>query len=222
MVLVEDIATSLTLMLARPPSPPPPRPAPPGVSPSRRPSAPPRPAAIPPGASNADAPATAGLRVQIGGGASATIATAPTMATAGLSALVGLRWQSASISLEGRGNLPASTPMNAKDARVDAALFAGSISTCLHHGWVLGCGILTVGLVHESVLGPSPGDDRSPRVEAGVRLGGELTLSEQLMAQLTIDLQAVLARAGVVLDQQRTWSASPMSLTPTLRLVALF
>jgi len=102
------------------------------------------------------------------------------------------------------------------------SLFGGSIVPCVHHRWLLGCGLATVAVIHSAGKQVTPDRLSGPRVELGFRVGVEYAISAHLRAQLSSDFVAATARQGVKIDGQMMWDPSPLSVLPALRLLALF
>ncbi|MCC6559565.1 MAG: hypothetical protein IT372_42145 [Polyangiaceae bacterium] len=216
--VIEDVSTTISVALRpflsspapAPSSVPVPAPAPPAAPPpAPRPPEPPAPAP------------RSGPRVQVAAMALLAGGFAPALSV-GFAGGVGVRWAAASISLEGRGDLPASGDAS-RGTTVRTSLLAGSVVPCLHHAWFFGCGLVSAGR-----MSAAAGPDLEPEAEAaaytalGGRLGAELELSPRLAGQVVTDLLFPIARPTIRVGGERSWATAVVSELAGVRLVASF
>jgi hypothetical protein len=210
--LAQDLATSLSLALrpfllpSAPPAPPPPPPFVPEQPPPATPSAPP--------------PATR-PDVRIGVGASMGFGLSPAIVSPGFGGFVGVRWPWLSLSLEGRGDLAATTAGPSR-AHLSTSLAAGSFAPCLHWRWLLGCGLLSVGALHGAGVNVHPDGQTAPYVAAGLRAGVEAPFSDHFAGQLVADGLLTAVRPRMLVGATEEWIAPVASGSIGIRLVASF
>lgn len=239
--LVEDLATSISLLLQ--PLTMPGRPSPPGDAPSP-PSSPPavlpvpgpavpgppmqapsvsqpllRDARLPPEPSVAS---WTRPRVQVGLGGMAGAGTSPDAAL-GFAGFVGARWSIWSVSLEFRGDLPRMIEVDGV-ARAHSSLLLGSVSPCWHRGWFLGCGLVSLGAVHQGEAQPPHGTQDAFYAGLGARAGVEfpLGLGNRLALRLLGDGLVNLTRPAVYGNDQRLWRVFPVAGALGGRLLVTF
>ncbi|WP_437278896.1 hypothetical protein WME90_48120 [Sorangium sp. So ce375] len=236
-VLVEDIGLALSAVM-RPLLPP--RPAPESVPTSAPPPSAPRGAAppvspdAPPGALASKPPAPVAAparpaprprpppdrpRLQLGAGVLLGAGVAPSVAV-GFSGFAGARWETFSLSLEARGDLP----IDAEPYRgwtIGVSGLSGSVVPCGHADWFFGCAVATAGGVWH-VRDSTGIEDALPYAALGLRAGLEVLLSARLAGQLTGDLLLNTLRPHVRPLHGEGWSAAPVSEAVALRLVAFF
>ena len=211
--LVQDLATSLNLVL-RPfllPSAPSSVVAQPVLPPS----------AIAPKVAPSSAPTSTRPAVRIGLGASMGFGLSPAIVSPGFGGFVGVRWPWFSLSLEGRGDLPASTD-GASMAHLKTSLAAGSLAPCLHWRWLLGCGLLTVGALHGAGLNVHPDGQTAPYMAAGLRAGFEASFADHFAGQLFADGLITAVRPRMLVGATEEWIAPGASGSIGIRLVASF
>lgn len=213
--VVEDIGTSISIVLqssappviAPPPLPPTAAPLPPDHDPQP-------PASLPPAA-----PAPPLLRLGVGAQLAGGIA--PSIA-GGFVGSAGLRWSRLSLSLEARGDLPASGASQT-GGTVRTSFLGGSFVPCFHEQWFLGCAIVTAGRVLASgPAGSAPASQSAAYAGAGLRVGGEYFFTPHIGAQVVGDVLLGLARPGIRIAGADAWSAAVVSESIGLRLVAAF
>jgi hypothetical protein len=210
--LAQDLATSLSLAL-RPfllPS----APTAPQLSPPLPPDQP------PPIAPTAPPPATR-PDFRIGVGASMGFGLSPAIVSPGFGGFVGVRWPWLSLSLEGRGDLAATTAGPSR-AHLSTSLAVGSFAPCLHWRWLLGCGLLTVGALHGAGVNVHPDGQTAPYVAAGLRAGVEAPFSDHFAGQLVADGVITALRPRMLVGATEEWIAPAASGAIGIRLVASF
>jgi hypothetical protein len=210
--LVQSLATSLSLAL-RPfllPS----APVAPLPSPGLQPAPPPL---VPP-----TAPATSTRPLlRIGVGASMGFGLSPAIVSPGFGGFVGVRWPWFSLSLEGRGDLPATTD-GPSVAHLQTSLAAGSLAPCFHWRWLLGCGLVTAGALHGAGVNVHPAGQTAPYVAAGLRGGFEAPFSDHFAGQLFADGLLTAGRPRMLVGPTEEWVAPVASGSIGIRLVASF
>ncbi|WP_437755456.1 hypothetical protein [Sorangium sp. So ce1389] len=237
--LIDDITLSLSIAMRALPtatSPDAPAPAdatpePPHASPEAQPSAslraraaPPPPPRRAPGPARAAPPAvppSVRPRLQLGAGPVLAAGFAPGVSV-GFSGFVGLRWPDASLLLEARGDLPATTNIPHPGVTVDTSWLGGSVVPCLHEAWFFGCGVVTAGQLRYSLRATGASPDTRFHVGVGLRAGAEAPLSPRLAAQLTADLLVNARRPRFWFNDGEGAFAGTASGVVTLRFVASF
>jgi hypothetical protein len=196
--------------------------APSSASPSRAPTPPvpaPDPAAAEP-ASRPEPTTSKGPRVQLGVKTGLAFGIAPAAAV-GFGVQLGLRWSTLSLSLEGRGDLPAAS----EALGVRTSLLAATLAPCVHIGpYSAICGLLTVGELRSSLLADA--SDSSPTrnayVGVGGRLGLELPFARRWIARLSGDLVGAALPTAVHVNGLERWHTPAVSGGPSLGLVVNF
>jgi hypothetical protein len=192
------------------------------ASPSPAPTPPvpaPDPAAAEP-ASRPEPTTSKGPRIQLGVKTGLAFGIAPAAAVEfGLQ--LGLRWSTLSLSLEGRGDLPAAS----EALGIRTSLVAATLAPCAHIGPYLAmCGVLTVGSLRSSIL-TSAADSfpmRSPYVGVGGRLALEVPFASRWIARLSGDLVGAALPSAVDVDGVERWHTPAVSGGPSLGLVVNF
>lgn len=161
-----------------------------------------------------------GPRVQVGVKTGIAFGIAPAAAV-GFGLQLGLRWSTLSLSLEGRGDLPA-----ASDALgVRTSLLAATLAPCAHIGPYLAmCGVLTVGSLRSAILAGAADSSpmRSAYVGAGGRLALELPFANRWIARLSGDLVGAALPTAVQVNWLERWHTPAVSGGPSLGLVMNF
>jgi hypothetical protein len=211
--LVQDLATSLNLVLR------------PFLLPSAAPPGPASVVAVPivdaPPVAPAPAPAATGPVLRLGLGVSMGLALSPAIVSPGFGGFVGVRWPWFSLSLEGRGDLPATTD-GPSPAHLRTSLAAGAFAPCLHWRWMLGCGIVTFGALHGAGANVHPDGQTAPYLAAGLRAGIEAPFSDHFAGQLTADGLLTAVRARMLVGATEEWISPVASGSIGIRLVATF
>jgi hypothetical protein len=183
------------------PAPPPPPPAPPPPPPA----GPPQPRAPEP--HPPPEPGTP-LRWRVAGGGLVAIGTAPAPA-AGIWVGAAVRSGDLSIGLEGRADAFASKRVDA--GSVSASLLLASILPCWHPGFVLACGVGSIGALQGSgEQVDEPRKETTLFAAAGARLGVELPLGSVLALTGHVDVRANLTRTSLRLDDRDVWTTPPV------------
>lgn len=159
--------------------------------------------------------------IRIGVGASMGFGLSPAIVSPGFGGSVGVRWPWFSLSLEGRGDLPASTD-GQSIAHLQTSLAAGTLAPCFHGRWLLGCGLFTVGAVHGAGLKVHPEGQTAPYVAAGLRAGFEAQFSDHFAGQLVGDALLTAVRPRMLVGGNEEWIAPFASGSLGIRLVASF
>jgi len=158
---------------------------------------------------------------QFGAGGHAAIGSAPS-ATGGAFAFFGARLASASLSLEGRADFPASTTV-AGGAEVSASLLLLSAVPCWEGARLFACALLTAGSLQGSGARiTSPGDDAGFYAAAGARLGTTIELYDPLSLRMSFDFLKTLTLPTLDIDGQAVWKVPPFSGAGGLGLLARF
>ncbi len=166
------------------------------------------PASGPPTLASAVA-APPGRVVELGAGAVIGIGTAPAP-TVGVSIQAGVRWSTFSLSLEGRGDVPSSR--SAGGGQVSASLLSASLLPCLHHSFLMGCAVASLGSIHGASAGVGyPASDDSVYGAIGARLGVVVPLWRFLLMRAYIDGSASLSRTTLTLNGTSVWTSPPVA-----------
>ncbi|HVH42184.1 MAG TPA: hypothetical protein VM925_07560, partial [Labilithrix sp.] len=175
-----------------PPEPPPPEPPPPPVAEAPAPS--PRtqtPASV--------APQRRGVLEPIAGAALAGWVGSAPSATAGVLAYGGVRIGRLGMFLEARGDLPASREVAA--GSLSTSFVGGSATPCWMTGWLLACGVATVGRIQASAAGIArPRDESGVHALAGLRGGVAIPVSARLDVRLLLDAHYALTPHAFRID----------------------
>jgi hypothetical protein len=145
----------------------------------------------------------------------------PAIVSPGFGGFVGVRWPWFSLSLEGRGDLAATTD-GPSVAHLQTSLAAGALSPCLHWRWLLGCGVLTVGALHGAGVNVHPTGQTAPYAATGLRGGFEAPFSDHFAGQLFADGLLTAVRPRMLVGPTEEWIAPVASGSIGIRLVASF
>jgi hypothetical protein len=168
-----------------------------------------------PAGGRAVAPATAAsarssIRKRIDVGLLGGIGSAPS-ANLGLRAGVALEGDLASLGLEARADLPASTALRVGEA--SSSLLLASVVPCAHVGVAAGCFLLTAGA--QRVAGEGLVDSRRatlPYVGLGLRLGLGLPVWARTFLTAHADMTAPLTLARLKVDESVVWRSPTIAL----------
>ena len=150
----------------------------------------------------------------------AAVGTAPSFTT-GFGASGSWRVAMWSLALEGRGELPASTPAAGGELRT--WLFAGGVAACAHIDPVFLCGTAWLGSMQgEGVRFPNSRFDSALYAAAGGRAGLELPLAGQFTFRPQLELLTTLNRAALQIDGVTQWTAPPWAVLLGAGLVGRF
>jgi hypothetical protein len=215
--LVRNIALVIRVGIgidAARPAPPAPLPSPalpPVIADSAPPDSPPTPSTPAPG-----------TKIRVGLGSDIAFGVAPAAAV-GFSLQLGVRWPMASLSLEGRADLPAASTA----VGVRTSMVSGTLLPCFHF-WTYGaaCGLLTVGTLRSALL-----DDTSPTAHAssayvgvGARGALELPFAGRWLLSFSGDVVVAalptIVRVGV--GPVERWRSAPVSGGPGIGLLVNF
>jgi hypothetical protein len=161
-------------------------------------------------------------KVRAGLGTGIAFGVAPAAAV-GFSLAFGLRWPVVSLSVEGRGDLPA-----ASDALgIRTSMLSATLAPCVHV-WEYGaaCGLLTVGTLRSALLQDTTDTTHtsSAYMAAGVRLGLEVPFAGRWVARLSGDLVAAvvptIVRVG--LPKIERWRSATVAGGPGIGLLVNF
>jgi hypothetical protein len=184
------------------------RPTPPAAPTIAAPSRPPAP------------PRRTPVHLRFGAGSALSVGAAPSLAV-GFGAFVGVQWPRASLSLEGRLDVPASRVV--RTGTVEGSLILGALVPCVHLGPALGCAVLAAG----GLRGTGSGVDR-PRTDTtffaavGPRLALEYPVATPLAFRAWIDGLATVTRTSLSLDGAEAWRTPPVAGTLGAGLVVRF
>ncbi|MGO9839039.1 MAG: hypothetical protein ACLP1X_33060 [Polyangiaceae bacterium] len=214
--LFDTVALAISIAVDELPkdeSPPPIASVPPSpTDPSSAPAPPPSPAPLPvPPPDSVEQPDAAGpgneSHIVAGIDAVASLDTAPTP-TVGVSAAVGVRWRTASVSFELHADAPASAQSAAGIGRVTANSYAAAVVPCVHYGDGFVCAVGALGDLHaEGSAVSTPRSASTLVAAAGGRVGLEWPLSRKLSLLARFDLLVDLRRATFVLAGENAWTA---------------
>jgi hypothetical protein len=147
------------------------------------------------------------LSAEVGPIASVGLAPSPS-AGAALSIRVRRRWLSA--SLEGRADLPASGSYAAGSVTTDVV--GASLLVCVHPAIPLyACALGFAGSFAEHGSAPPSHSDSALFLDAGVRAGTEIDLTERVFLDLHADGTAVLTRHSVTLGGYPVFRVEPLT-----------
>jgi hypothetical protein len=153
-------------------------------------------------------------------GAVASFGTLPGP-TGGFAGAVGVRWPLISLSLEVLADVPESTdPQLAGGRRTNISLVYGSLVPCVHSRWIVGCGLLSSGMI--SAVQVLPSWSTSFYGSAGVRLGFEYPSFANFTVRATGDVVIPFVRDHEVTGAATVWTTPPVGLALGTRLVATF
>jgi hypothetical protein len=141
----------------------------------------------------------------------------------GFSLALGLRWPVVSLSVEGRGDLPAASD----GLGIRTSLLAATLAPCVHVlSYGAACGLLTVGTLRSSLLEDTLATTHtsSAYVAAGVRLGLEVPFAGRWIARVSGDLVAAvvptIVRVG--LPKVERWRSPTVAGGPGIGLLVNF
>jgi len=199
-----ELAISIAIdpqSFARPAPAPPPAPLPPPPAPPPPPPPPPPPDPGPP-AVPVDWSASIGPLVTLG--------SAPGPAL-GAAVQVRARRGSASLGLEGRGDLIASAPFRTGGS-VETQLWLAMLVPCLHAGHWSGCAVLGAGRLYgDGVDVPAARSVSTPLAGAGLRAAFELPLARWLSGRIQADGFVPFTRTELLVSQVPVWTTPPVS-----------
>lgn len=141
---------------------------------------------------------------------SAAVAPSP---SAGLSAFGGVRWRSASLALEARGDAPAS--MGVTGGHVTSWVYGAGFVPCGHYSLASLCAVGLLGRLQARSSGvTSPASESGLFAAAGGRAGIELPLSVAFELRAQLDVLANLApKSFEVAGDGQVWSAPAVMVT---------
>ncbi|MEP7122184.1 MAG: hypothetical protein ABJE95_14790 [Byssovorax sp.] len=165
---------------------------------------------------------TASPKLRVGVGSAIGFGVAPAAAV-GFSVQLGVRWPMASLSLEGRADLPAASDTNG----IRTSMVAGTLLPCFHF-WTYGaaCGLVTVATIRSSLL-----QDTTPTTHTsnaflglGARLGLEVPFAGRWAVRFSGDLVVAAVPTIVVVGvgNVERWRSAPVSGGPGVGLVVNF
>jgi hypothetical protein len=133
-------------------------------------------------------------------------------AAMGLAASLGIRWNDFSLTVEGRGDWPASSQVPGGGA-MRASLRAGSLLPCFHRGIWFVCGVAVIGSLHGSGQGLIVShEDDAFYAAAGARVGAEVPLWGSLSFRPQLDGLANFSRIELRVDESEVWRATPLTM----------
>lgn len=141
---------------------------------------------------------------QAAGALVGAVGAAPAAAL-GLEVGIGARRGDLSLAIEGRADLPASTPLPA--AEVSAWLLAGSLVPCAHWRAFAGCVLATAGVLRAAGRGLVDARQVTvPWLALGARLGADLPLSASLSLSAHADAVAPLVQTELRVGDAVVWT----------------
>ena len=151
-------------------------------------------------------------KVRAGLGTTFALGDAPD-ASVGLSAQVGIRWPSVSVTLEGRGNMPAD------DQDLSTSRIAGLVVPCGHVWILVGCVVGTVGRQHAS---NEMDDGNAWYGGVGGRGGIEVPFAGSFAVRLTGDVVGTTPSASVKVGDSERWDTPTVSAVFSAGIMAEF
>lgn len=153
----------------------------------------------PPAEEPAPAPAAGPRIVATFGAAFAGWVGAAPSASAGALIFGGVRFDRASLLLEGRGDLPSSSDVAL--GAVSTSFLGGSVTPCYGYGWLLGCGVVTVGRIRAEGEGIARSRaDSSLHAFAGLRGGVLVPLTSRVDLRVVADVLYLLTPLTLRID----------------------
>jgi hypothetical protein len=130
----------------------------------------------------------------------------------------GLESRALSLDLEGRADLPAAGPAQARGLRVRSWLYAGAIVPCLRLGFLYGCGVASIGsLTAMSVDGVATSRTNSGLWAAvGGRLGAQIPVVDPLVVRGWVEVLGVLNRDMLTVDRTPVYTFPAASGTAAI------
>jgi hypothetical protein len=162
------------------------------------------------------------LALQAGLGAVAGVGAGPGLAWGG-TAVVGLKGDSLSLSIEPRFDVPVSVATDTGTGEVHFFTASASLVPCLHLGSLAGCGVLGAGLLRgrgENVLGARSGT--GPWLSAGARLAWQLPLGPSSDLRIHAEVLALPVRTVLRVGDEAVWATPRLSGTAGLSFVRSF
>jgi hypothetical protein len=192
------------------------RPAPPAPAPAP---------ALPPVIADSAPPEprpAAGTKIRVGLGSDLAFGIAPAAAV-GFSLQVGLRWPRASLSLEGRADLPAAS----EALGIRTSMVSGTLLPCLHF-WTYGaaCGVLTVGSRRSALLDDARLSEHTSSAYLGVGARGAVEVPFAGRWLLRFSGEAVVAALPTIVrvgsGKAERWRSAPVAGGPGIGLLMNF
>jgi hypothetical protein len=196
--------------------------APPAAVARARASPPPAPRALATSSSPEASAPRRPLVIHAGLGAVATVGSGPGLAWGG-TAVMGLKGDSLSLSIEPRVDAPVSVATSAGTGEVHFFTASASLVPCLHLGSLAGCGVLGAGLLRgrgENVRGARSGT--GPWLSAGARLAWQLPLGPSFGLRIHAEVLALPVRTVLRVGDEAVWATPRLSGTAGLSLVRSF
>lgn len=160
------------------------------------------------------------LVVHIGMSAFAAVWVAPDLAP-GVSIEGGVRHRDLSLSLEGRADLPASTPT--MGGSVSASLLLASVVPCGHRGGLALCGLVSVGALRSAGRDlQMPREATTPYFGVGARVAWEIPLGPRLSARVHADMVTSLVATTLRVGGVDVWTTPFLGATTGLGVVGTF
>src|SRR5579871_316395 len=142
-------------------------------------------------------------------------------AALGFEVRIGVRRGALSLALEGRADLPASTPLAMGD--VSAWLLAGSLVPCAHWRAFAACALATAGALR--AVGHGLVDARQvtdPWIALGARLGARVPLHGSVSFEAHLDAVAPLVQTELKVGDAAVWSTPAVALAAAAGLAVAF
>ena len=161
-------------------------------------------------------------KVRAGLGAGLAFGIAPATAV-GFSVQLGIRWPVASLSFEGRGDLPAASEV----LGIRTSMISGTLVPCWHF-WTYGaaCGLVTVGTLRSSLLEDTLPATHTTTAYLGIGARGalEVPFAARWVVRLSGDLVVAAVPTIVFVGPAKIqrWRAPPVAGGPGLGLLVNF
>jgi hypothetical protein len=154
-------------------------------------------------------------------GSLAAVAAAPSPSV-GFTMGLGLKWMRASVALEGRLDLPASSP-DFGGRRVQSSLLVGALVPCFRPGPIWLCTVFGAGSLRGTGEGAATTfNEMTFYATAGPRAGVEWAPSSAFALVAHADLLAVLTRTELRINGVPLWTTPPVTAGIGLRIVGRF
>jgi hypothetical protein len=143
------------------------------------------------------------------------------VAALGFEVRVGARRGDLSLAIEGRADLPASTPLQTGD--VSAWLLAGSLVPCVHWRAVAACALASAGVLRAA--GDRLVDARQvtdPWLALGARVATEVPLRARVAFDAHLDAVAPLVETELKVGGAAVWTTPAIALAAALGLAVAF
>jgi hypothetical protein len=149
------------------------------------------------------------IRLGVRAGAALGVGPAP---TAAISADLGAGWKFFSIAVEGRADVPVTGDVS-MGVSARTSVVAASLVPCGHYGYLVGCGLVSFGVLRaEGVNVVQPASDSGLYAAAGLRAGLEwpivAAVALRLSADALVNLHPLAAQVDFQMGRADVWRSS--------------